>query len=98
MAEPLFEPAAADAYDRLPQTQPSIIAAVDAVLDHLASDPGSAALRKIALSMEVAGGTQRLWRVPIRHRGQEWSLIWCQPLLAPEAVLVVYLGSADYSG
>lgn len=98
MAEPLFEPAAADAYDRLPQILPSIIPAVDGVLDHLSSDSGSVALHKIALSMEVAGGTQRLWRVPIRHRGQDWSLIWCQPLSAPETVLVVYLGPADYSG
>lgn len=98
MAEPLFEPAAADAYDRLPPTLPSIIPAVDAVLDHLSSDPGSAALRKIALSMEVADGTQRLWRVPIMHRGQDWSLIWCQPISVPETVLVVYLGPADYSG
>lgn len=93
MSELFWEPEAARTYERLIHTDAPLVSSVESVLDALAANPGSASTRKFGL--RTSSG-QAIWRIPIRYRAYDWSLLWITHPTNSEAVLIVYLGPATY--
>lgn len=93
MAELFWEPEAARTYERLPDTDAPLLRSVEIVLDSLAANPGSAAI--LRFSLRTPSG-QTIWRISIRYREYDWSLLWIRHPRDPGSVLIRYLGSATY--
>lgn len=48
------------------------------------------------LSLHTTSG-RTIWRVPIRYRAYDWSLLWVPHPANNADVLIVYLGPATYN-
>jgi hypothetical protein len=93
MAELFWEAEAAATYEAL-DTQPvRLTEAVDAVLDQLERDPGDEAVRR--RTRRTSKGDV-IWKVDIRQRAEDWTLLWIEHPERAGDVLILYLGPAQY--
>lgn len=94
MTELHWEREAADAYAGLPAMGALLGNAVEDVLDQLEADSGSRLVRQAALRTPSGAA---LWRVSIRPRSDDWSLVWCEHPKLSDAFIIIYLGPATFS-
>lgn len=93
MAELYWEPEAAAAYDAL-DTQPvRLREAIEAVLDQLETDPGHESVRR--RTRRTSQGDV-IWKVDIRSRAEDWTLLWIEHPGQAGDVLILYLGPSRY--
>ncbi len=94
MADLYWEVEAGQTYQNLVKTAPELVSMIENLLDLLQADPGTAAMRKDSLRMPSG---KSFWKVRIRYREYNWSLLWTPHPNSAKDVLIVYLGPATYA-
>ena len=89
-----WEPEAARAYKNLTHQPASLKSAVERILDILEEDPTNKLLRQRSLRTTTG---YVIWKVTIRERFEDWSLLWIADPKNENDVLIVYLGPASYA-
>lgn len=85
-----FEPAAADAYERVADDQ--VLDRLDTVFDELEKDAGPAWLRRYRWS------DPPLWGVAIHGRHEDVLVLWAVESVDGEQVIVIHYIGADMPG
>jgi uncharacterized protein YpbB len=67
--------------------------AVEKILDILEKDPTNRLVRTKSLRTRTG---YTIWKVPVRERFEDWSLIWIFESESESEVLILYLGPANY--
>ncbi len=88
-----WEPEAALAYKNIIHQHASLKSAVERILDILEDDPSNRLVRTKSLRT-TTGYT--IWKIPIRERFEDWSLVWIFDPDNENEVLILYLGPASY--
>ena len=88
-----WEPEAGLAYKNIIHQPAALKSAVERILDILEEDPSNRLVRTKSLRT-TTGYT--IWKIPIRERFEDWSLLWIEDPEDANAVLILYLGPASY--
>jgi len=92
-----WTPSARRSYENLgePRTDvgPRLLNAIEGVLDQLVTNPNTVAMKR--RQRRTPSGLI-IWKIEIRGRTDDWTLLWMEHPDEPKDVLIVYLGPADY--
>jgi hypothetical protein len=93
----VWEPEAANQYQRLVQEvgerSDELMNSIDRALDLLEARSDALATRRRLL--RTRSGIS-IWKIEIRHKSGDWSLLWMDHPKETGAVLILYLGPAEY--
>lgn len=93
MAELFWEPQARATYDALDDQPARLGDAIEVILDQLEEDPGHESVRR--RTRRTSKGDV-VWKVDIRSRTDDWTLLWIEHPERSGDVLVLYLGPSQY--
>lgn len=93
MAELFWEAEAAATYDAIDGQPTRLGDAVESVLDQLEADPGHESVRR--RTRRTSKGDV-IWKVDIRLRAEDWTLLWIEHPKHAGDVLILYLGPSQY--
>ena len=88
-----WEPEAASAYKKIVNQPAALKMAVERILDILEEDPSNRLVRTKSLRTTTG---YAIWKVPIRKRFEDWSLLWISDPDNEDEVLILCLGPANY--
>jgi len=88
-----WEPEAASAYKKIVNQPVALKMAVERILDILEEDSSNRLVRTKSLRTTTG---YAIWKVPIRKRFEDWSLLWISDPDNEDEVLILYLGPANY--
>ena len=90
-----WEPEAALAYNKLIHQPVALRTAVERYLDILEEDSTNRLVRTKTLRTSTG---YTIWKVHVRRNFEDWSLLWILDPSDESAVLILYLGPANYDG
>lgn len=93
MAELFWEPEARATYDALDDQPTRLGDAVELILDRLEDDPRQESVRR---RMRRTSKGDVIWKVDIRPRAEDWTLLWIEHPERSDDVLILYLGPSQY--
>lgn len=93
MAELFWEAEAGARYDALDDQPARLGEAVELILDQLETDPGPESMRR---RTRRTGKGDVIWKVDIRSRAEDWTLLWIEHPTQTGDVLILYLGPSQY--
>jgi hypothetical protein len=93
VAELFWEPEAGAAYDALDAQPARLAEAIELALDQLEADPGQESVRR--RTRRTSKGDV-IWKIDIRPRAEDWTLLWIEHPTRTGDVLILYLGPSQY--
>jgi hypothetical protein len=93
VAELFWEPDARATYDALDDQPVRLGEAIEHILDQLEDDPGHESVRR--RTRRTTKGDV-IWKIDIRQRAEDWTLLWIEHPQRAGDVLILYLGRSQY--